>query len=323
MHAQYLTNGTDPMTMAGYNGHSYLSSYISLLLRAEPYPTSRYGQCMQPNNIMGIDNICELAARLLFSAVEWAKNIPFFPDLQVTDQVALLRLVWSELFVLNASQCSMPLHVAPLLAAAGLHASPMAADRVVAFMDHIRIFQEQVEKLKALHVDSAEYSCLKAIVLFTTGKLLDILFTDVSALLTKVSASYTILTTEHDLLGTVKAHLAQFTQAQTVSSSTGSGCSATSASGVGSSTSGGGQAAQSTPSYNAKLFASSPQSNTSSGSLGTAVNSPPMFYPTTPQRLYSSPYDSYMNASFGSHHHSSAFSSPPDYRFTPFGFGRR
>lgn len=119
---------------------------------------------------MGIENICELAARLLFSAVEWSRNIPFFPDLQVTDQVALLRLGWSELFVLNAAQCSMPLHVAPLLAAAGLHASPMAADRVVAFMDHIRIFQEQVEKLKALHVDSAEYSCLKAIVLFSSGE---------------------------------------------------------------------------------------------------------------------------------------------------------
>ncbi|KAH8418098.1 hypothetical protein KR009_000123 [Drosophila setifemur] len=187
MHGQYQIANGDPMGIAGFNGHSYLSSYISLLLRAEPYPTSRYGQCMQPNNIMGIDNICELAARLLFSAVEWAKNIPFFPELQVTDQVALLRLVWSELFVLNASQCSMPLHVAPLLAAAGLHASPMAADRVVAFMDHIRIFQEQVEKLKALHVDSAEYSCLKAIVLFTTGKLLDILYKDVPALLAKVS----------------------------------------------------------------------------------------------------------------------------------------
>ncbi|KAG5889505.1 hypothetical protein JTB14_013817 [Gonioctena quinquepunctata] len=163
---QFL-NSTDSMT-SSLSNHTYLSSYISLLLRAEPYPTSRYGQCIQTNNIMGIDNICELAARLLFSAVEWARNIPFFPDLQVTDQVALLRLVWSELFVLNASQCSMPLHVAPLIAAAGLHASPMCADRVVQFMDHIRIFQEQVEKLKALHVDSAEYSCLKAIVLFTT-----------------------------------------------------------------------------------------------------------------------------------------------------------
>ncbi|XP_078139227.1 COUP transcription factor 2-like isoform X3 [Centroberyx gerrardi] len=163
-HGQFaLTNG-DPLQC-----HSYLSGYISLLLRAEPYPTSRFGsQCLQNNNIMGIENICELAARMLFSAVEWARNIPFFPDLQVPDQVALLRLTWSELFVLNAAQCSMPVHVAPLLAAAGLHASPMSADRVVAFMDHIRVFQEQVEKLKVLHVDSAEYSCIKAIVLFTS-----------------------------------------------------------------------------------------------------------------------------------------------------------
>ncbi|XP_037616107.1 COUP transcription factor 2-like isoform X1 [Sebastes umbrosus] len=163
-HGQFsLTNG-DPLQC-----HSYLSGYISLLLRAEPYPTSRFGsQCLQSNNIMGIENICELAARMLFSAVEWARNIPFFPDLQVTDQVSLLRLTWSELFVLNAAQCSMPVHVAPLLAAAGLHASPMSADRVVAFMDHIRVFQEQVEKLKVLHVDSAEYSCIKAVVLFTT-----------------------------------------------------------------------------------------------------------------------------------------------------------
>ncbi len=74
------------------------------------------------------------------------------------------------MFVLNAAQCGMPVHAAPLLAAAGLHSSPMAAERVVAFMDHIRIFQDQVEKLKALHVDSAEYSCMKAVVLFTSGK---------------------------------------------------------------------------------------------------------------------------------------------------------
>lgn len=296
------------MTVAGYNGHPYLSSYISMLLRAEPYPTSRYGQCMQPNNIMGIDNICELAARLLFSAVEWAKNIPFFPELQVTDQVALLRLVWSELFVLNASQCSMPLHVAPLLAAAGLHASPMAADRVVAFMDHIRIFQEQVEKLKALHVDSAEYSCLKAIVLFTTGKLLDILFTDVPALLTKVSASYNALTTETELLQTVKIHLSTYTQS-IISSNNNNNSTSTN-----------------NNNYNnhftytsANRSYPSPQSNTSSGSIGT-VNSPPTsLYYQTPNRLYSS-LDSYMNASFGSH--SSAFSSP-EYRFSPFSLSRR
>jgi Ligand-binding domain of nuclear hormone receptor len=192
------------------SGYQLSSGFISMLLRAEPpYPNPPLpptpghhytsSLCGQPpgnspgsnsfvaaaaaaaqqtaqspsaSTVVSIENACELAARLLFSAVEWARNIPFFPDLQVTDQVALLRLSWSELFILNAAQCSMPLHVAPLLAAAGFHSAvnhQMAADRVVAFMDHVRVFQEQVEKLKALRVDSAEYSCLKAIVLFSSG----------------------------------------------------------------------------------------------------------------------------------------------------------
>ncbi|KAL7304900.1 hypothetical protein TKK_0002703 [Trichogramma kaykai] len=161
--------GLDPAMSCGNNTHVYYSSHISLLLRAEPYSETRFSHCMQQStSLTAIDNISEIAARLLFSAVEWAKNISFFSELNITDQVALLTLVWSELFVLNASQWSMPLHVDSILAAAGLDVSPMAADRVVAFMDHIRIFQEQVEKLKTLQVDLAEYSCLKAIVLFTS-----------------------------------------------------------------------------------------------------------------------------------------------------------
>ncbi|XP_043231774.1 nuclear receptor subfamily 2 group F member 1-B-like isoform X1 [Amphibalanus amphitrite] len=162
---QFFANGD------ALNGHGYLSgysSYISLLLRAEPYPPSHYNQCLQPGGTMVIETICELAARILFSAVQWARSIPFFPELQLQDQVALLRFVWSELFVLNASQCSMPLHAASLLAAAGLHPSPMAAERVMAFMDVIRMFQEECERLKQLRCDSAEYSCMKAIVLYTT-----------------------------------------------------------------------------------------------------------------------------------------------------------
>lgn len=150
-------------------GGSYLQTYLSMLMRAEPYHTTRCSQMQLSTENIGIDNICEFAARLLFSAVEWSKSIPGFPELPVTDQVALLRLTWSELFVINASQCNLPLHVAPLLAAAGLHASPMVANQVVAFMDHVRVFQEQVERLKALHVDTAEYTCMKAIVLFTSG----------------------------------------------------------------------------------------------------------------------------------------------------------
>lgn len=93
----------------------------------------------------------------------------------------------------------------------------MAADRVVAFMDHIRIFQEQVEKLKALHVDSAEYSCLKAIVLFTTGKLLDILFVDTPALLSKINENFSALAAENDLMQMVKVHLESFSSSANTS----------------------------------------------------------------------------------------------------------
>lgn len=167
---------------------------------------------------MSIDSICELAARLLFSAVEWAKALPFFAKLNTSDQVSLLRCTWAELFVLNAAQCGLPLHCGALLAmvsasdqsatastttsAANLvnsterslnssnssssssnstssttngelanpTASPSSAERMVQYMDIIRVFQEQIDKLRSMHVDQVEFSCLKAIVLFSNGK---------------------------------------------------------------------------------------------------------------------------------------------------------
>lgn len=86
-------------------------SFVSLLVRAEPYHymphLSRHSSFHHPAvpsvsstvsavstpapNMLGIENVCELAARLLFSAVEWARNIPFFPELQLSDQVSRAR----------------------------------------------------------------------------------------------------------------------------------------------------------------------------------------------------------------------------------------
>lgn len=143
---------------------------VAQLLRAEPYPAAgRFGGA---GGALGIDNVCELAARLLFSTVEWARHAPLVGALPAGDQVALLRAGWAALFVLNAAQAALPLRAAPLLAAAGLHsaplgAAPMGAERAVAFMDQVRALQAQVERLAGLQVDAAEYGCLKAIVLLT------------------------------------------------------------------------------------------------------------------------------------------------------------
>lgn len=66
-----------------------------------------------------LDGFYELTARLFFAAIEWAKNIPYFTELPVIDQVSLLKNSWAELFILNASQCCPPLYINSILTAVG------------------------------------------------------------------------------------------------------------------------------------------------------------------------------------------------------------
>jgi len=129
-----------------------------------PYPsqqeiaTSLY--CSTP------DAICESAARLLFISVKWARNIPSFVNLPFRDQVILLEEGWRELFIMGAVQWNMPLEVAPLLAAAGMHVDNTPAERIVATMADIRMLQEISARFRSLQVGEAEFACLKAVVLF-------------------------------------------------------------------------------------------------------------------------------------------------------------
>ncbi|UJR26128.1 hypothetical protein I4U23_007474 [Adineta vaga] len=171
------------------DAHNYLNNYISHLVRAESYSfisnrlqsssssTPAAGSSSNSNsstssdngnsNNITMDNACELAASLLFGAVEWARNIPFFRELTLNDQCLLLQLTWNELFLLNASQCNMPIQATQLLIINGIHNNTIDSDKVQTYLDQTRKFQEQVEKFKSMHLDHAEYSCLKAIILFT------------------------------------------------------------------------------------------------------------------------------------------------------------
>ena len=64
-----------------------------------------------------LEGFYELTARLFFAAIEWAKNIQYFIELPVIDQVSLLRNSWTELFILNTSQCCPPLYISSILTA--------------------------------------------------------------------------------------------------------------------------------------------------------------------------------------------------------------
>lgn len=80
-------------------------------------------------------------------------------------QVILLEEAWSELFLLNAIQWCMPLDVS---------SSPLFNVNEHAKNGHstgdVRMLADTLMRFKAVHVDPAEFACLKAIVLFRAGK---------------------------------------------------------------------------------------------------------------------------------------------------------
>ncbi|CAH1972475.1 unnamed protein product [Acanthoscelides obtectus] len=143
-----VTNEEDEETPSGCGVSSSSGPVRPEPLTAGLYPTSA-------------ETVYETSARLLFMAVKWAKNLPSFASLPFRDQVILLEESWSELFLLNAIQWCMPLDVSssPLFNP-GEHAKNghSAAD--------VKILADTLLRFKAIHVDPAEFACLKAIVLF-------------------------------------------------------------------------------------------------------------------------------------------------------------
>ncbi|XP_067056221.1 nuclear receptor subfamily 2 group E member 1-like [Acropora muricata] len=112
------------------------------------------------------ETLYESAVHLLYMSVTWARNIPTFLDLPFRDQAILLEEGWSELFVLSAAQFSLPVEMGPLLSAAGLQVDKAPTDKIVAGMADIRLLQNIIARFRRVQIDSTEYACLKAIVLF-------------------------------------------------------------------------------------------------------------------------------------------------------------
>nr|CAD7194311.1 unnamed protein product [Timema douglasi] len=119
-----------------------------------------------PFSLHTTEAVCESAARLLFMNVKWAKNVPAFTNLHFKDQLMLLESSWRELFVLGAAQFLLPMELGPLLASCGALAD---SERALALLQEVKVFQDTIDKFRAMTVDPHEYACLRAIVLFKTA----------------------------------------------------------------------------------------------------------------------------------------------------------
>ncbi|CAG0920265.1 unnamed protein product [Notodromas monacha] len=93
------------------------------------------------------ETIHETAARLLFMAIKWAKNLPSFVTLPFRDQ-------WS-----------LPVESGPFFSVAE-HTAGMPAAKVPQIAADVRYLHDLCLKFRNLGVDPVEFACLKAIILF-------------------------------------------------------------------------------------------------------------------------------------------------------------
>ncbi|CAH0697319.1 unnamed protein product [Spodoptera exigua] len=142
-----------------------------------PPAAMNYQQNCASYRPLGVESAAESAARLLFMAVKWAKNLPSFASLAFRDQVILLEEAWSELFLLNAIQWCLPLDAA---CAALFGSDQLDQERIRrlhcvtinGFAENgvdsatLRRLREVLARYRTVLVDPAEFACMKAIVLF-------------------------------------------------------------------------------------------------------------------------------------------------------------
>ena len=114
------------------------------------------------------ENTTEIAARLLFMSIHWAKNVRHFAELSHYDQVMLLQENWCKVFMINLVQWAMPFELAPLVAEVVEKTSSRHLDKV---LHNIGKLNEVVFKLVQLDLNRAEFTLLKALVLFNPGRL--------------------------------------------------------------------------------------------------------------------------------------------------------
>ncbi|XP_045196774.2 protein dissatisfaction-like [Mercenaria mercenaria] len=134
---------------------------------------SSLGMCPQYNSNHRVDISSrsqlevtyETAAKILFMSIKWARNIPSFLALPFRDQAILLEESWSELFILSAAQWSLSLDINSLMSAIGVSTSDQS-ERAIMLHSQIRTLQEIILRFAAMRVDSTEYACLKALILF-------------------------------------------------------------------------------------------------------------------------------------------------------------
>ncbi|XP_076454940.1 nuclear receptor subfamily 5 group A member 2-like isoform X2 [Babylonia areolata] len=109
--------------------------------------------------------VCSMVDQLLFLMVEWARDSPFFKEIQVEDQMKLLQHSWSEILILDFVYRQVHGYWGTeLVMPNGSRFNLDTLDKLGLGDVRVRLF-ELIKKCTELKVDNSEYMCLKFLIL--------------------------------------------------------------------------------------------------------------------------------------------------------------
>uniref|UniRef100_T1JI75 Ultraspiracle n=1 Tax=Strigamia maritima TaxID=126957 RepID=T1JI75_STRMM len=144
---------------------------INILLHAEKTSNEEIHDTAN-KKVATLDDVSCSMNKQLRKQVEWAKKIPAFANLPITDQVALLKAHAGESLLIGVCHRSCRLNDVLLL---GNDYQILRQNSEIE-MNHLsnRIMDELIKPLKEIQMDDTEFACLKAIVVLDpTSKELD------------------------------------------------------------------------------------------------------------------------------------------------------
>ena len=120
-------------------------------------------------NEKDVNKLMELAYQELYQIIQWAKDVPGFKEIDLEDQVCLLKACFMDLNVFRLAYRSVPCDPMSLRFGKELFCEKQ---EVVAFgwtEDLVDTTLEFTDKLRSLNLDANEFACLSALVLLCPG----------------------------------------------------------------------------------------------------------------------------------------------------------
>jgi nuclear receptor subfamily 5 group A protein 3 len=111
--------------------------------------------------------LCKVLDQNLFAQVDWARNSCYFKELEVNDQMRLLESSWSEMLILDQIHQRMHNHLPDETTLANGQKFELLSLALLGVPSMSDAFNELTGKLSNLKFDTADYVCLKFILLLS------------------------------------------------------------------------------------------------------------------------------------------------------------